>query len=95
MERGGGQDPEVPEGGARGAQVGQHRAHHGGRVRHQGQDRQAVQRQVPPLRRRYRSHLDSAIVNTEWTAEEERTLYEMHEEIGNKWSAISQKLPGR
>lgn len=68
MERGGRQDPQVPEVVAGGAQVGQHRKDNVGRVRHQGQDGQAMQRQVHPSLRRYHNHLDSAIVNTEWTA---------------------------
>lgn len=44
---------------------------------------------------RYHNHLDASIVGGEWKAGEEELLFAMHEEVGNKWSAIAQKLPGR
>jgi hypothetical protein len=44
---------------------------------------------------RYRNHLDSTILKTEWTNEEDQYLYQLHDEIGNKWAIIAQKLPGR
>jgi hypothetical protein len=44
---------------------------------------------------RYHNHLDASIVGGEWKAAEEELLFAMHEEVGNKWSAIAQKLPGR
>lgn len=44
---------------------------------------------------RYHNHLDSAILRTEWSPEEEEHLYKLHDEIGNKWAIIAQKLPGR
>jgi len=39
--------------------------------------------------------LDSNIRRTEWTREEEEKLYNLHDEIGNKWAIIAQRLPGR
>lgn len=46
-------------------------------------------------RQRYHNHLDSTILRTEWTPEQEQYLYKLHDEIGNKWAIIAQKLPGR
>jgi hypothetical protein len=54
-----------------------------------------VPREVTPSLARYHNHLDAAIVAGEWTLSEEATLFELHEAIGNKWSMIAQKLPGR
>lgn len=31
----------------------------------------------------------------EWTIEEELMLIQFHNEIGNKWSVIAQKIPGK
>ncbi len=47
------------------------------------------------LQIRYHNHLDSTILRTEWTTEEEQHLYRLHDDIGNKWAIIAQKLPGR
>ena len=44
---------------------------------------------------RYHNHLDSTILRTEWSPDEEQHLYKLHDEIGNKWAIIAQKLPGR
>lgn len=44
---------------------------------------------------RYHNHLDSTILRTEWTPEEEQHLYRLHDDIGNKWAIIAQRLPGR
>ena len=78
MDRGLGQNPETAEGGAGRTQVGQHRPHNGTGVRSTGAHRQAVPLEVDIPRCRYHNHLDSAIVSSEWTAEEEQVLYEMH-----------------
>lgn len=45
--------------------------------------------------RRYHNHLDATIVTSPWTDPEELALLRLHEELGNKWSAIAQRLPGR
>lgn len=95
MDRGGGQDPQVSTLGAQSAQMGKHSQNHVVRVQHRWQKWQAMPRKVPYSLFRYHNHLDSAIVTTEWLPEEEEILLAEHEEIGNKWSAISQKLPGR
>ncbi len=44
---------------------------------------------------RYHNHLDRNIKNDEWTLEEENLLFDMQDEMGNKWALISSKLPGR
>lgn len=31
----------------------------------------------------------------EWTKDEELLLIQFHNDIGNKWSVISQKIPGK
>ena len=45
--------------------------------------------------RRYHNHLDSAIVKTGWSRDEEIRLFRLHDDIGNKWAVIAQELPGR
>ncbi|KAK7257438.1 hypothetical protein RIF29_31421 [Crotalaria pallida] len=44
---------------------------------------------------RWENHLRPDIKKEMWTEEEEKTLIEAHKEMGNKWKAISLKLPGR
>ncbi len=44
---------------------------------------------------RWHNHLDPVIRKDAWTAEEEKVMTEAHKELGNKWSKISKRLPGR
>jgi len=44
---------------------------------------------------RYQNHLDNSNLTTSWSKKEEESLLRMHGELGNKWSAIAQRLAGR
>ena len=34
-------------------------------------------------------------MHSEWARDEELLMYKLHDNMGNKWAIISQKLPGR
>lgn len=46
-------------------------------------------------RERWHNHLKPDISKAEWTEEEDRTILELHQSVGNKWSELAKKLPGR
>lgn len=46
-------------------------------------------------RERYENHINTATAKVEWTIEEELLLIQYHNDIGNKWSVIAQKIPGK
>jgi myb proto-oncogene protein len=51
-----------------------------------------VSRKVGLLPRRYNNQLDPALSRDDWTFQEERRLYRLHDELGNRWAVISSRL---
>jgi len=47
------------------------------------------------IRDRWYNVLDPTIVSTAWTEEEQIVLRKAHDELGNRWSDICRRLPGR
>lgn len=41
---------------------------------------------------RYNNHLDPALSKDEWSPSEELALFRLHDQLGNKWAVISQRL---
>ena len=46
-------------------------------------------------RERWKNHLDNGVKKTPWSAEEDRLLLQIQQEVGNRWCEIAKKLPGR
>ena len=44
---------------------------------------------------RYNNHLNPLMMKENWTEAEERLLFHLHDELGNKWAIIAAKLGGR
>jgi len=52
-------------------------------------------RKAKQCRERWHNHLHPDISKAEWTEQEDRIILEMHQSMGNKWSLMTKKLPGR
>lgn len=46
-------------------------------------------------RERYKNYLSPSLLHHEWSPEEDRLILEKHQELGNRWMAISRCLKGR
>ncbi|CAD8162658.1 unnamed protein product [Paramecium octaurelia] len=47
------------------------------------------------IRERFVNHLDSNIIKTPWTKQEDKKIWEMYQKMGTRWSDMSKKMPGR
>lgn len=52
-------------------------------------------RSAKQCRERWHNHLDSHIKKDPITVEEEKKLFELHKEYGNKWAQIANEMNGR
>jgi hypothetical protein len=43
----------------------------------------------------YENHINTETSKIDWSIEEELMLIQYHNEIGNKWSSIAIKIPGK
>jgi hypothetical protein len=46
-------------------------------------------------RERYKNHLDTSVNRSEWTAEEDQKLLQLHETYGNSWTKLASFFEGR
>lgn len=44
---------------------------------------------------RYTTHIDTSHPRDDWDYQEEQIMFELHNELGNKWAIIGNKLGGK
>jgi hypothetical protein len=54
-----------------------------------------VQRTVLFVLRSYITHIDTSHPKEEWSYSDEQRMFDLHNELGNKWAIIGSKLDGR
>ena len=72
-----------------------HRPQIAGIIWSERQKWQAMQREVAFERLRYTSHIDTSYPKDDWTCEEEEEMFNLNNELGNKWAIIGSKLGGK
>lgn len=95
MDGGGGQVAEVRVRDEQADQVEPHLATVAGGVRGEGKEWQAVQGKVELGLLRYTGHIDTSHPKEDWTQPDEQTMFQLHNELGNKWAIIGTKLGGK
>lgn len=64
-------------------------------ARSEGQKWEAVQVEVKVDIGRYATYIDTSYRREEWSYEEEQRMVDYHNELGNKWAVIGNKLGGK
>lgn len=72
-----------------------HRASPAGVAWRAGTQRQTVQIAVLLSSFRYITHIDTSHPKEEWSYSDEQRMFDLHNELGNKWAIIGSKLDGR
>ncbi|KAK9538289.1 hypothetical protein VZT92_003473 [Zoarces viviparus] len=57
--------------------------------------KQLLTRNGKQCRERWHNHLNPTVKKSSWTLEEDLTICQVHQRLGNRWADISKMLPGR